>query len=725
METQLLVKILRVSLITLVLLVLMTLSSKATTYYAVLSYYWENPIWSLTPNGSPSLPWPVAGDTAVINSGITVTENGTDACACLKLGNNNSSSAGTLVFGTSNAALIVYGTVTIGNSSPGVIDMTSGGTLTCQGFAYSAGTLTPGSGTVVLNGSFNMIPPGAPGMSTFNNLIISGTTYLENNPTTINGDLTIIVNETLNVTSSTLNLKGDFNCAGTFNPGGSTVYFNGSEAQSIAGGSPITFYQVTIANTGSASNNTVTLNEPNVFNECKYDFTINSGCFVINSNNELLVDSTLTNNAGTSGLVINDGGSLIYQHGTPAGTVKRSLYIIPGMLGNTTDHFLSSPVTSTTFGNVFSPYNDGYNIWGLRYYEPSWFNDTTAGWVSEYYYDSFVPGAGYSMAFADTLGPWKTATFSGTFNPDGVTQTVTNTPHSPNQGWGYLTSGWNLLGNPYTSGISWDYGSGTWHSGVDGSFYIWGGTIQNYYSSNGSTYPLYSTIPAQSGFFVHRTSTGSAAITIPWAARVNGSTELYKEEETVPNTLHLGITRNRFADNTYIQFNPDATADFDTQYDAYKLWGGSAAPQLYSIIPGYVLSINALPSIESNPDVSIGLKVGADTIYTITADGMDSFDPSVPIHLDDLKLGTSIDLRDNPVYSFMAAPGDSANRFRVRFNSAAGISGLKTINIFIYATQDNIVLNNEGNYEGNLLCLQYHGHADGHFADAAGKTIHH
>ena len=211
------------------------------------------------------------------------------------------------------AALIVYGTVTIGNSSLGVIDMTSGGTLTCQGFAYSAGTLTPGSGTVVLNGSFNMIPPGAPGMSTFNNLIISGTTYLENNPTTINGDLTIIVNETLNVTSSTLNLKGDFNCAGTFNPGGSTVYFNGSEAQSIAGGSPITFYQVTIANTGSAPNNTVTLNEPNVFNECKYDFTINSGCFVINSNNELLVDGTLTNNAGTSGLVINDGGSLIYQ----------------------------------------------------------------------------------------------------------------------------------------------------------------------------------------------------------------------------------------------------------------------------------------------------------------------------------------------------------------------------------------------------------------------------
>ena len=65
-----------------------------------------------------------------------------------------------------------------------------------------------------------------------------------------------------------------------------------------------------------------------------------------------------------------------------------------------------------------------------------------------------------------------------------------------------------------------------------------------------------------------------------------------------------------------------------------------------------------------------------------------------------LNSSTSINLRDNPVYSFMAAPGDSANRFRVRFNSAAGISGLKTINIFIYAVQGNIVLNNEGNYEG-------------------------
>jgi hypothetical protein len=429
------------------------------------------------------------------------------------------------------------------------------------------------------------------------------------------------------------------------------------------------------------------------------DMTINyGGSVTINSGGALTVNGSLPNSVGTSGLVINDGGSLIYAYGTPMGTIKRLVTV--GAHGSVSSspygyHFMSSPVTSTTFGNVFG--SSGNSIWAQSYGEP------TNTWINQHFNNSLTSGTGYSIWVDPSIGT-QTAIFSGTFNSDGVSQTLTQSA-AGNPGY----NGWNLIGNPYTSAIDWNYNSGAWHNSVvDNSVYIWSGS--QYLTYNGlSQFGAMdnSDIPAQSGFFVHLTNGTSATITIPWAARVHYSHSLYKE--VVPNLLHLGITGNNYRDDTYICFITGATAGFDTQYDAYKLWGISDAPQLYSIIPGANLAGNALPSIESNPEVSIGLKVGAETTYTITADGMESFDLSVPIHLDDLKLGVSTDLRENPSYSFTAAPGDSASRFRVRFNSAAGIDEKKAINIFIYSANEQIVLNNTGNYEGNYYIYGING----------------
>jgi len=89
--------------------------------------------------------------------------------------------------------------------------------------------------------------------------------------------------------------------------------------------------------------------------------TINAGMFIIESGANLNVLNTLTNNAGTSGLVINDGGSLIYGSGTPSGTIKR--LVTAGTEGSNSSppsgyHFMSSPITSTTFGEVFNCTDD-------------------------------------------------------------------------------------------------------------------------------------------------------------------------------------------------------------------------------------------------------------------------------------------------------------------------------------------------------------------------------
>jgi hypothetical protein len=418
---------------------------------------------------------------------------------------------------------------------------------------------------------------------------------------------------------------------------------------------------VTVNATGAACNN----------------LTMTTGAILtINSGGQLTVNGTFTKSTSNSDLVIIDGGSLINNtsgvHGTAERSVTASAY-----------HFLSSPVASTTFGNVFP--NNQNLIWAQVYDEPS------GTWINQTISSNLIRGIGYSVWIDPTIGN-QTALFSGIFN---ITSEVETLSHL-NGGSDENLIGWNLLGNPFTSGLDWDQGTWNRGAGVDGSVYIWDGT--QYLSWNGTTGGIANgVIPQQNGFFV-KTTIDESSITIPSDARVHSGQSLYKD--AVPDLLQFSIDGNGYRDDTYIQFLPVATSGFDHIGDAYKLWGITEAPQLYSIIPGDVLSINALPSTEENPVVSLGLKVGVETSYSITASGMNSFDPYLPIRLDDLKLGITQDLRLNDTYTFTASPNDPENRFNVRFYSPVGTEKPILDNFIVYADHGWIVVNNSGNYSG-------------------------
>ncbi|MBC8488465.1 MAG: hypothetical protein H8D45_20755 [Bacteroidetes bacterium] len=132
--------------------------------------------------------------------------------------------------------------------------------------------------------------------------------------------------------------------------------------------------------------------------------------------------------------------------------------------------------------------------------------------------------------------------------------------------------------------------------------------------------------------------------------------------------LILTAVGNGYSDQTIIIFIPDATAGFDSDYDAYKLPGIYAAPQLYSIIPCCNLAVNALPEITTNLEVQLGFEVGYDTTYTISATCLYTFDPSVTIHMEDTKDNVFINLMTDSVYTFTANPSDDPERFKLYFN---------------------------------------------------------
>jgi hypothetical protein len=301
-------------------------------------------------------------------------------------------------------------------------------------------------------------------------------------------------------------------------------------------------------------------------------------------------------------LTINDGGSLIGQQYicvTNDAVVKRTIE-------NSNFHLISSPVDAVTFGDVFLPAY-WYEVWAREYDEPS------GDWMNRFIADNLNVGQGYSVQM--TTAP-QTATFTGMLNCYDVTRTLSNMNTSSDVN----RVGWNLLGNPFPSAIDWDMFStgaydaqvAVWDQAGAGNYIYWNGSVGSL--TNGI-------IPAQNGFFV-KTATNGASLTIPMAAQVHSPMALYKD--AVANALELRANGNNYYDATFVHFNSNATADFDNQYDAFKLEGLETAPQLYNMAAGHNLSINELP-FEGNEVVNLGFKCGVAGTYSLNASGMESF----------------------------------------------------------------------------------------------------
>ena len=202
------------------------------------------------------------------------------------------------------------------------------------------------------------------------------------------------------------------------------------------------------------------------------------------------------------------------------------------------------------------------------------------------------------------------------------------------------------------------------------------------------------------GFFV-RAGSAPAGLIIPQGARVH-SNSFYKKAEIFRNVLWLSTSGNGYEDKAIVAFNPAATAGFDGDYDAYKLFGITESPQLYSIITDNILTINSLRDIETSSDVSLGFKVGAETTYTLSVTGIESFDATTPLLLEDLKTNSIQDLRENAVYTFSAAPGDAEHRFNLLFKNNTGIGETKNSVVGIYSNQHMLYISNPKSLQGDI-----------------------
>ena len=160
-----------------------------------------------------------------------------------------------------------------------------------------------------------------------------------------------------------------------------------------------------------------------------------------------------------------------------------------------------------------------------------------------------------------------------------------------------------------------------------------------------------------------------------------------------------------------VLFNQQATSQFDSQFDAYKLKASEVNHMYTKTSDGSELAINTLTSIEQNTSIPVYFEVAHSGMYNITASELETIAGNIPVWLEDLKTGTVQNLRENAVYSFNANVNDNANRFKLTF-ATLGVDDKPLQNINIWSVDKNIHMQLPVVVKGNVRVT-----------NAAGQTL--
>jgi hypothetical protein len=411
---------------------------------------------------------------------------------------------------------------------------------------------------------------------------------------------------------------------------------------------------------------------------------------------------TLTSAATISSLLIEsdasgDASLIGQEYLTITGTTTVEQYFNDQASAASGWHFLSSPMDNYTIAtsDFVSGTYDLYRWGETTVADEKWLNYKDAG--NAFAHTEFENGLGYLVSYAVA----GTKSFTGGTLNSAASYTKTCT-YTTDEGVGF-----NLLGNPYTSAIDWDLLTKTT---VGGTVYVLLGTNGTYINWNGTTGALTDgIIPPHQGFFVEAAS-GGGTVKIERADQVHPNHKFYKSENDFSETLEVSLKGQTSENNTYFQFRDDATTDFDHQFDGYKLYGWATIAQVYSKLGDIDYSINCLPHSSEAVTVPLGIKQTADEDLTLDFSGLETFFNTIRIDLEDTKTGTTINVRENPSYSFHGEIADGANRFLLHFNGITAVEDIEEAQApVVYSVDNSIYINTNKAINADIFIYNING----------------
>lgn len=262
-------------------------------------------------------------------------------------------------------------------------------------------------------------------------------------------------------------------------------------------------------------------------------------------------------------------------------------------------------------------------------------------------------------------------------------------------------SGWNLIGNPYTSAIDWDQVEIP--SKMRGQVSVWvvstvdGETVSDWkvwVKGLGDQEAHY--IDPGEGFFVFSNYTENLTITTD--AQVHhfedASTKGVPEQAT-DEILEIKAIGNNFNSSFYLRFLDESTLDADAEYDAFKrLSDSKLLPQIYNKVEHTILAANSIPHPAEDDVLNLAFSCGVEGKYTLDFSGIGSFDLTQCFYLKDNLTGKVSDLRQNSSIDFDYKLSDPENRFDLVFGLINGIDDIAKdeFGTNIYNYQGNIYI---------------------------------
>ncbi len=479
----------------------------------------------------------------------------------------------------------------------------------------------------------------------------TGTKTLLANTTVIN-NLTINATNTLNSNNFDFTVGGNWTNSGIFTASaGKTVTFNGTAAQSVSNTTgTTTFKGLTINNTAGVTLTTGTYNLDEVL-------TVSNGTFNTGGR-----PFTMTSTAAATARIAPIAGT-----GAIAGNFTIQRFITAR---DTTFADFSSPVQSSTFAD-----------WAAELPAISYNSSPPAQEASAATYDEnadvYVPitSSGTSL----NAGQGYEIFLAGDFAYAPLPNTTMTTIGVPNQGDFDLSStvsnnvqGWNLVGNPFASSVSWSSiytASGAGASGMYDYVEMYDYTIEDW---NGYTSADAIEMGSTQGFWIYGSPEGGGGpitLIIPESAKTTSSNSSIKSAiKQSYFTLKMSST---FSPNAHV-FKVAASA---TSSDGLELNDipfraslNKATPEMYCMIDGRKININNFNSSNNNYSITLKTKVALSGKYKIEPSGFDFIPDYTCVTLQDNLTGTIVDLKDGNGYCFTMNANDNPDRFILHFS---------------------------------------------------------
>jgi hypothetical protein len=421
------------------------------------------------------------------------------------------------------------------------------------------------------------------------------------------------------------------------------------------------------------------------------DFVIGAGHQMILEPGARATLSELTNNgtlrmrasaAGLSSLIMSS-----YTRGSAA-VEDIQIFLTGGYIGDPENfegrwHYISSPVNGTPVdiftGNTWDLARWVDGIQGAGSMRQGWVaydgwaylidddpNAPPSTWFGyPYRFNSMTLGQGYNYFFDES----ESYSLSGQLNTGSVQVNLEFAGQT-------YENGFNLVGNPFTSGLDWDYitDNTVFPANTSRSIQFTRDNEVYYYVAGVMTpdpgFPPTGVIPPMQGFFV-KTYQDNVILNLSAEARTHDNIPpRYKGGMADIPLVRLAVTDNGSSDETVIRFAETAKTGNDLEYDALKMFIPDNKTTIYTISEGLKYAVNGQPYPGEDTILEIPVTIGvySDGNHMINVKALQGLD-EYRVTLTDLQTAFTADLKTTSEISFSAPSGLISDRFVLKVST--------------------------------------------------------